>query len=224
MTEEANQVYRKPSDGVMYRNKANLLEALGRDISWLHNRLYTMGRKMGLGHHSTEDAIQDFYIALCTRIVRRYDGVIPKNFSFSEDSPQRDDLMKYASTSFGNLVKDYLRRGKRRAIERLEAEVSNTYSEEAFSLAESLEDSDICKSDESLMNEERKRKMEKYLTKLPQNLREIVALAYYSKYTYEQISAFLEIPVGTVKSRLHYALTSLADIVKEDKDLELLRL
>jgi hypothetical protein len=111
-----------------------------------------MGRKMGLGHHSTEDAIQDFYIALCTRIVRRYDGVIPKNFSFSEDSPQRDDLMKYASTSFGNLVKDYLRRGKRRAIERLEAEVFKYFiAKKHLVLPESLEDSDICKSDESLM-------------------------------------------------------------------------
>jgi RNA polymerase sigma-70 factor (ECF subfamily) len=41
---------------------------------------------------------------------------------------------------------------------------------------------------------------------LPGELREIISLKYYSGYTLAEISAILEIPEGTVKSRLHRAL------------------
>jgi RNA polymerase sigma-70 factor (ECF subfamily) len=41
---------------------------------------------------------------------------------------------------------------------------------------------------------------------LPQELREIISLKYYSDYTLAEISIILVIPEGTVKSRLHRAL------------------
>ena len=44
---------------------------------------------------------------------------------------------------------------------------------------------------------------------LQPELREIVSLKYYSGYTLNEISAILEIPEGTVKSRLNRALNQL---------------
>jgi RNA polymerase sigma-70 factor (ECF subfamily) len=44
---------------------------------------------------------------------------------------------------------------------------------------------------------------------LQEELREIVSLKYYSGYTLAEISAILEIPEGTVKSRLNRALNLL---------------
>jgi RNA polymerase sigma-70 factor (ECF subfamily) len=41
---------------------------------------------------------------------------------------------------------------------------------------------------------------------MPENLREILILAYFNKFSYKQIAQILSIPIGTVKSRLHTAV------------------
>lgn len=41
---------------------------------------------------------------------------------------------------------------------------------------------------------------------MPDNLREILVLAYFNKFSYKQMSDVLSIPIGTVKSRLHTAV------------------
>jgi len=41
---------------------------------------------------------------------------------------------------------------------------------------------------------------------MPENLREILILAYFNKFSYKQIAEILSIPIGTVKSRLHTAV------------------
>jgi RNA polymerase sigma-70 factor (ECF subfamily) len=41
---------------------------------------------------------------------------------------------------------------------------------------------------------------------MPDNLREILILSYFNKFSYKQLSDILSIPIGTVKSRLHTAV------------------
>ncbi|MGA2172670.1 MAG: sigma-70 family RNA polymerase sigma factor [Sedimentisphaerales bacterium] len=41
---------------------------------------------------------------------------------------------------------------------------------------------------------------------MPDNLREILILAYFNKFSYKHMSQVLSIPIGTVKSRLHTAV------------------
>ena len=41
---------------------------------------------------------------------------------------------------------------------------------------------------------------------MPDNLREILLLAYFQKFSYKQMAEVLSIPIGTVKSRLHTAV------------------
>lgn len=54
---------------------------------------------------------------------------------------------------------------------------------------------------------------------LPRELREIVSLKYYSDYTLTEISAILDIPEGTVKSRLNRALKLLRLEVSEKPEV-----
>ena len=44
------------------------------------------------------------------------------------------------------------------------------------------------------------------ITDMPDNLREILLLAYFDQFSYKQMAEILSIPIGTVKSRLHAAV------------------
>jgi RNA polymerase sigma-70 factor (ECF subfamily) len=57
---------------------------------------------------------------------------------------------------------------------------------------------------------------EKLLARLPERQREVIVLRYYHDLTEEDVAAILDIPKGTVKSRLHEAIARLAAIVAAD--------
>jgi RNA polymerase sigma-70 factor (ECF subfamily) len=48
------------------------------------------------------------------------------------------------------------------------------------------------------------------VAKLPEHLREILVLAYFNQLPYKEIAQVLGIPLGTVKSRLHAAVSAFA--------------
>lgn len=54
------------------------------------------------------------------------------------------------------------------------------------------------------------RQVQSVLDSLPEHLREILLLAYFQRLSYSQISDDLDIPLGTVKSRLHAAVAAFA--------------
>lgn len=56
------------------------------------------------------------------------------------------------------------------------------------------------------------------VNRLPELLREVVILAYFQGLKYQDIADILEIPLGTVKSRLHAALARLAETWPTDTD------
>lgn len=60
--------------------------------------------------------------------------------------------------------------------------------------------------------QERKEAIRATVDKLPDFLRQVLILAYYQGMRYRDIADVLEIPVGTVKSRLHAALVKLQEI------------
>ena len=61
-----------------------------------------------------------------------------------------------------------------------------------------------------LDTEETDKHVQLVLDSLPEHLREILLLAYFQRLSYAQISDDLDIPLGTVKSRLHAAVASFA--------------
>jgi len=53
---------------------------------------------------------------------------------------------------------------------------------------------------------EQAEKVRKIISQMPENLREILILAYFEQFSYKQMADILSIPIGTVKSRLHTAI------------------
>jgi len=64
--------------------------------------------------------------------------------------------------------------------------------------------------DEGLQDQERDQLVQKAVDQMPQSLKEILLLAYFQRLSYAQIAEELDIPLGTVKSRLHSAVASFA--------------
>ncbi|CAM3913588.1 RNA polymerase sigma factor SigY [Cohnella lubricantis] len=56
------------------------------------------------------------------------------------------------------------------------------------------------------------------LAEMPYDVRVPILLKYYYGYAYEEIAQWLDIPLGTVKSRLHNGLSHLRKELKEDED------
>jgi RNA polymerase sigma-70 factor, ECF subfamily len=59
--------------------------------------------------------------------------------------------------------------------------------------------------------DERLGEMRQAMAKLPQEMRETLELRLADDLSYEEIAAVLEIPVGTVRSRLHNAVKKLRE-------------
>lgn len=57
--------------------------------------------------------------------------------------------------------------------------------------------------------------MRRAIARLPEPQREVVELRLESQLSYAEIAAALEIPVGTVRSRLHHAIVSLREWAAE---------
>ncbi|WP_139785699.1 RNA polymerase sigma factor [Cytobacillus gottheilii] len=55
------------------------------------------------------------------------------------------------------------------------------------------------------------------VAKLPEKQRAVILLFYYHDMSQDEIAKILEIPQGTVKSRLHRAITSLKEELEEDE-------
>jgi RNA polymerase sigma-70 factor (ECF subfamily) len=64
---------------------------------------------------------------------------------------------------------------------------------------------------ELAQGEERRQQVRAAVDRLPEFLRQVVILAYYQGLKYREIADILDIPVGTVKSRLHAALVKLQE-------------
>lgn len=72
--------------------------------------------------------------------------------------------------------------------------------------------SDLPDPEEALINDQKIATLRKVVNQLKSPYREIIELRYYKEYSYEEISAELGIPIGTVKAQLYRAKTLLYNI------------
>ncbi len=63
---------------------------------------------------------------------------------------------------------------------------------------------------EELEKGETSSRVSEVIANMPDNLRGILILAYFNKFSYKQMAQILCIPIGTVKSRLHAAVARFA--------------
>ena len=57
--------------------------------------------------------------------------------------------------------------------------------------------------EEKIIKSQKEKLLKEIVKKLPPDYRRIVTMRYYSEYSYIEISEILNIPIGTVKARLH---------------------
>lgn len=110
-------------------------------------------------------------------------------------------------TIAANKGRDYLRKKGRRSTLDLSAPVPGTDGGETFVDLLAI---DIPGPDEIVGDRERDAQVQRAVDMLPWPLKEILLLAYFQRLSYAQIAEDLEIPLGTVKSRLHAAVAAFA--------------
>jgi len=113
-------------------------------------------------------------------------------------------------TIAANKARDLLRRQKRRAATSLSTPVGESGGRSESTLVDMLEGADPL-PDRPVGDLELRTNVKRVVDGLPSHYREILLLAYFRKMSYQQIAESLEIPLGTVKSRLHAAVASFAE-------------
>jgi RNA polymerase sigma-70 factor, ECF subfamily len=69
------------------------------------------------------------------------------------------------------------------------------------------------------MQEERNRHLARVIQSLPEHHREVLVLRFYRNHQYEEIAKIVDLPVGTVKSRIFYAVKSCREKLQEVGEL-----
>ena len=116
-------------------------------------------------------------------------------------------------TIAANKARDLIRSNARRPTNPLSAAISpgDDDSGEFIDLMQSTQEF----PDDPIQRQELQDLVKSTVMSMPENLREILLLSYFHQFPYKQISDILEIPLGTVKSRLHAAVAFFADRWKQ---------
>jgi RNA polymerase sigma-70 factor (ECF subfamily) len=112
-------------------------------------------------------------------------------------------------TIAANKARDHHRKQKRRAAASLSAPIGRSGSDE-------VEFIDLLAGDDEnpevpISEAEQAQLVKTAVDELPVHYREILLLSYFQKMSYNQIADALDIPLGTVKSRLHSAVGCFAE-------------
>ncbi len=111
-----------------------------------------------------------------------------------------------------NQAIDARRRNKRHRMVSLDTPREQDH-EDVGRLVNLLESNDQGPMD-SAVRAERERIVRHTLNSLPENMHAVIQLVYYQGMKYREAADVLDIPVGTVKSRLHAAVAKLTDVWK----------
>ena len=158
-------------------------------VSRYKNSLYTFLKQFLNRQDLVEDVFQETFMQLFT-----------SRESFDQSRPLRPWLFTIAA----NKAKDALRKWQRTSA----VNIGTIADSQDISFDEMLNTitSDNTLPSQSLEKNETSLRIAHILAEMPENLREIIILAYFNKFSYKQMSDILSIPIGTVKSRLHTAI------------------
>lgn len=158
-------------------------------VSRYKNGLYTFLKQFLNRQELVEDVFQETFMQLFNSIE-----------SFDQSRPLRPWLFTIAA----NKAKDALRKWQRTAA----VTIGSIADSQDISFDEMLNTitSDKTFPSDELEKSETSLRVAHILAEMPENLREIINLAYFNKFSYKQMADILSIPIGTVKSRLHTAV------------------
>jgi RNA polymerase sigma-70 factor (ECF subfamily) len=158
-------------------------------INRYKNPLYSFLHRFVNQQDVIEDVFQETFLQLYT-----------SRDSFDVDRPLRPWLFTIAA----NKAKDALRKMQRQSTMSMGtmADAGDVSVDEVVNLLASY---DTTPDDEASSTETATR-VRQVIADMPDNLREILLLAYFEQFSYKHMSEMLSIPIGTVKSRLHTAV------------------
>ena len=117
-------------------------------------------------------------------------------------------LKPWMFTIAANKARDAMRSRARRPAAPLDATVGgNNGSTTTFA---DLLPANIPPPDETLSNFETRQAVRNIVRNMPENLRMVLVLSYFHGFAYKDIAEILEVPLGTLKSRLHAAVKHFA--------------
>lgn len=117
-------------------------------------------------------------------------------------------------TIAANKARDHLRRNNRRKTVPLSAPISGQHGDQGQSFTDLLQ-AELTLPMEDMERQETQEAVKEVVADLPDHLREILILAYFHQFPYKEIADVLNIPLGTVKSRLHSAVATFAQRWKQ---------
>jgi RNA polymerase sigma-70 factor (ECF subfamily) len=189
-------------------DEGSFVKALKRGEEWAYERLYSeYAPKIGgiaksyLGYDDVEDVVQEV-------MMRIYKGIK----KFRGDSKLSTWIHRIAV----NVCKDYLEKRNRRK-EILTSFPEDNEEENMVAEHPSVENNVV----EEVVNEMNHEKIMNLMNKLSEENRLLIKLRDIDGKSYEEIAEMLGKPVGTVKSRLHYARKKLRELLEGGvKDVE----
>jgi RNA polymerase sigma-70 factor (ECF subfamily) len=182
--------YTKISDGeLLDRAASGEQDAFREIVNRYKNGLYAFLRTFLNRQDLVDDVFQETFLQLFT-----------SQASFDQTRPLRPWLYTIAA----NKAKDALRKLQRTAA----VPIGTMTESDDMSFGDML---NVLGSEEErpfdgLERNETAVNVRRIIADMPDNLREILVLAYFNKFSYKQMADILSIPIGTVKSRLHTAV------------------
>jgi RNA polymerase sigma-70 factor (ECF subfamily) len=181
---------KKLTDGELLTRYTAGDEAAFREIvDRYKNSLHAFLRQFLNRHDLVEDVFQETFLQLFT-----------SRASFDVSRPLRPWLFTIAA----NKAKDALRKYQRTSA--IPIGTMGDSQELSFDDMLNAVTSDSTMPHEELQKGETASRVEQIIADMPENLREILLLAYFERFSYKQMAEILSIPIGTVKSRLHTAV------------------
>lgn len=181
---------KKLTDGeLLVRYGAGEEAAFREIVNRYKNGLYAFLRLFLNRQELVEDVFQETLLQLFT-----------SRESFDKNRPLRPWLFTIAA----NKAKDALRKWQRTSA----VPIGTMIDSEDLSFDDILNSvtSDSTMPYEVIQKSETAVHVRRIISNMPENLREILVLAYFNRFSYKQMAEILSIPIGTVKSRLHTAV------------------
>jgi len=157
-------------------------DAFAEIVEIYSNSIYQLGYRMLGNRHEAEDIAQEAFIRAYVNIK-----------SFNQDLKFSTWLFRIAT----NLCIDRIR--KKKPDYYLDAEVSGT---EGLTMYSQLP-SNTPLPEKELESLELQETVQKEILKLPEKYRSVIVLKYIEELSLNEISEILDMPLGTVKTRIH---------------------
>ena len=174
--------------------------AFGEIVARYQRGLYNLAWRMVRDRETARDLTQDIFIRV-HRSLGKYDPIYP--------------FTSWIYRVGTNLCIDYIRK-KKLATVSLDAPISVGDGEIATREIEDTAQDPTLDAERS----ERGAMVAASLAKLPENHRVVLILRHQRDLSYDEIALIMDVPLGTVKARIHRAREAFRKILENDCDLE----